>query len=437
VVVIVGAPELSAAIGNLGQRIQPARIRWLIAGATALVFVALAGLRCFDLVTNRHYYSTADEAVFGAGLCSWFPQRAAEFVEREKLPGETLSTYAAGGYLAWKLGPQRRVYIDGRDTLYGPSHLARHSQLMFSPPDSLVWQQEVSRYNINTVVLALARADGLQPALLRNLCSSSLWRPVYLDERSAVFVRQSPENQQLIQRFPLDCAKTPLPAASASAKRGEAFNTWTNAAITLAALGRNPEALAAYQRALSIFSGSALLHRSYADLLFSMGRLDESEKEYLTAVALEPSADTWGALAHTYLQRGRISAGTEAMEHEVQFSPRSYLTLADLGYLYLNLKRPENALRAFERAARATPGSLRAADNGFFECKVAQGLAAAWDALGNLEKATAYQEEATKLQPDLPQPWLRLARLYQLQGRDQDANLARAHATKLQAHSDR
>jgi Flp pilus assembly protein TadD len=434
VVVVVGGSELWPSLVVLGQRIRLPQTRRLIAGIAAAGLVVLAGLRSFDLVTDRHYFATADEAVFGAGLCSWFPERAVEFIRRENVPPEILNTYAAGGFLTWTLGPQRRVYIDGRDTLYGPAHLARLSELTFSAPDSQAWLEETSRYNINTVILALARADGLQPALLRGLCNSPIWKPVYLDERSAVFVRQSPENAALIQQFPVNCATAPIPADSGGDPVSGIFNTWTNAAITLAALGRNAEAQKAYRLALGICPEAAFLHRYYGDLLFAMGRMDESEREYLTAIKLDPSADTWGALASSYLQRSRMLAAADAMEHEAQFSPRPFLTLNDLGYLYLSLNEPEQALKAFDHAARTTPGALQAADNGFFEFKVAQGQSAAWDALGNLEKATVYQEKAANLQPNVPQPWRRLAQLYEKTGRTADAARAREHAAGLQSH---
>ena len=430
VVVVAGGPELAAILSSLGKYISAKGWRWAFASAAAIALVALAVLRSFDLVTNRHYYATADEAVFGAGLCSWFPERAVESIQRESLPGEILNTYAAGGFLTWTLGPERLVYIDGRDTLYGPPRLARHSELMFSSPDSPAWQEEASRYNINTVIIALARYDGLKPALLQGLCDSGIWAPVFLDEKSAVFLRRSPQNEALIQRFAVDCARAAVPALGGESG-AEAFNTWTNAGITLTALGRNSEALAAYQRAFAIYPDSAFLHRNYADLLFAMGNMAGSEQEYLKAVALDPSADSWSALAHSYLQRSRMSAGADAMEHEAEFSPRPYLILDELGYLYLELHQPEKALRAFNRAAGSTPKALKAADNGFFEFKVAQGQSAAWNALGDLDKATAYQEQAAKLQPNVPQPWRRLASLYELQGRSADAARVRQRAAEL------
>ena len=150
------------------------------------------------------------------GLCSWFPARAAEFLRRENPPGEILNTYAAGGFLSWSLGPERHVYIDGRDTLYGPPHLARLTELEFGSLDSAAWQEEVSKYNINTVVLALTQYDGVPPALLFHLCNSKTWSPVYLDELSAVFVRRTPANHAFIERFPVNCAIASLPAPPAN-----------------------------------------------------------------------------------------------------------------------------------------------------------------------------------------------------------------------------
>jgi tetratricopeptide (TPR) repeat protein len=125
-------------------------------------------------------------------------------------------------------------------------------------------------------------------------------------------------------------------------------------------------------------------------------------------------------------------SAADALEHKADFSARPYLTWQDLGYLYLQLNQPENAVKALDRAAAATPKALRAADHGFFEFKVAQGRAAAWSALGDVERATAYQEQAADLEPNVPQPWRRLAQMYQQQGRTADALRARQHATAVE-----
>src|SRR5579863_5540664 len=108
-------------------------------------------------------------------------------------------------------------------------------------PDSSAWQTEVSRYGINTILMSYG--DGMEQAL-RNFCASNLWRPVYLDEVSAVFVRRSPETETLIQRFPVNCATAPLPASTDFHSKVEEFAAWINAAGVLQVLGRDAEALA-------------------------------------------------------------------------------------------------------------------------------------------------------------------------------------------------
>ena len=162
-----------------------------------------------------------------------------------------------------------------------------------------------------------------------------------------------------------------------------------------------------------------------------MGLVNESEPEYLAAVALEPSAATWAALAQFYRKRGRIPAAIDAMKQEAQLSKRPYFTLANLGFLFLDLHQPENAINAFDEAARSAPAGVNPADNGFFDFRVAQGRSGAWEAIGDLQKATLYQEEAIRLGPDVPWPWRRLAKFYEQEGRKEDADRARKHAESL------
>jgi len=433
IVVVVGGPVLSWAIEGVGSRIQPARLQFLAATAAVALLAGLAALRCFDLATNRYYFGS-DEASFGAGLSRAFPAPAVEFIQREKLPGEIFNTYDVGGYLTWALGPERLVYIDGRDTLFGVSRMQRSSMLLLSPPDSVAWETEVTRYNINTVLLSFGGYyNGPKLQRLKDLCESKQWSPVYLDEGSAVFVRRTPQTEDLVRRFPVDCATAPLPHPAAGGDRAEAFSAWKSAAITLAGLGRNPEALAATDKALAIYQGNPLLRWNRAEVLFAMGRLNESEQDYLATIAMAPSAFAWSSLAESYLKRGRIAAGTDAMRHAAEFSDRPYLTLTDLAYIYLDTGQPHEALQALDEALQQAPSTIDAADGGYFHFRVAQGRSGAWGALGDINRATSYQEEAVKFLPNAAGAWQRLAQLYQLQKRPEDAKRAEEQAARVAA----
>jgi len=433
VAVVVGGSVVSGLMPQVSSWIAKPRRRLILAtGLTALV-VILASVRSFDLVTNRYYLGTVEESTFGAGLGWWFPQRAAAFIEREKLPGEVFNIYTQGGYLSWRLGPERRDYIDGRGIPFGPGRIEREIQLRQSPPDSPIWEEEVSRYNINTVVLPVARYQGVEFIRLPDFCNSQAWQLVYLDEIAAVFVRRSPETQPLIQRFPLNCATAPMPAQPPGDTRAQAFNTWANAAAVLEAVGRNAEAMAATDQGLCIFPNSAFLHWIRAKLLFAEGRFDESEKEYLAAIAISPSDATWDALANSYRKRGRIAAAIDAEEHAAHLSSTPWSSWLKVGYLYLNNRQPDSALTAFDQAVRSTVWNLKPADNGRFDFSIAEARSKAWLALGEMDKATTYQEQAAALRPDDSQAWRQLANVYEISGRIADAGRARQHAVSIEA----
>ncbi|MGA7461276.1 MAG: tetratricopeptide repeat protein, partial [Candidatus Korobacteraceae bacterium] len=67
-----------------------------------------------------------------------------------------------------------------------------------------------------------------------------------------------------------------------------------------------------------------------------------------------------------------------------------------------------------------------------FSFDLAQARAAAYMALGNIPQATLFEEQAVKLDPDAPDAWVHLARLYQRGGRLADQQLAERRASALQ-----
>ncbi len=437
VVVIVGGQNLAAALDRIGSWIRLPRLRTAFAGIAVMLLAMLTYSRSADLVTNRFYFGADPHlATFGAGLSWWFPRRAAEFIESQHLPGQVFNTYDEGGYLTWQLGPERRDYIDGRDTLFGQKRVELERQLLASPPDSPLWKEETSRYNINTILLS--RGDGIDHGQLKKLCASNTWQPVYLDEVSAVFVRRMPQTETLILRYGVDCTTAPLPAETDFSSRAQEFAAWSNAAGVLAVLGRNPEALHAADKALAMFPGSVSTRLVRAAALGGLNRLPEAEKELLTAVALSPSAYTWSDLGEFYRHEGRGTEAIAALKKAVELQADPHQTLLELGYYALSAGHPEDALKALDQAERfASSDEKKTSGRGSFAYKLATGRAEAWKQMGDAKRAAAFQEEAVKLAPDAPQPWLNLAAIYELQGRSADADRAKARAASLAENQNR
>ena len=437
VAVILGGQNLSWALNRLGGYVRAPRWRTAFAGVAVVVLAMLTYSRSADLVSNRHYFGTVpDLATFGAGLSWWFPQRATEFIARENLPGNIFNSYDEGGFVAWSLGPERLDYIDGRDTLFGLERVHRHRELLESPPTSPIWDEEARRFNINTILFS--RGDGMEHGHLRDFCASDVWRPVYLDEVSAVFVRRTPQTESLIRRLAIDCATAPLPAETVFKSHADEFAAYLNAAGVLELLGRNLEALDASDRALAMFPDSVSAHLVRAGALGGMGRRAEAERELLTANALSPTEYTWSDLANFYRSAGRGSDAIAAMKEASERQANPELTLMQVGYYSLAMGHPDDALEAFDQAMHnATKDEKNSSGRGSFAYNVTSGRAQAWSRIGDTKKAVFYQEQAVQLAPNTPQPWLNLAEIYESQGRSADADRAKARAASLTENQSR
>jgi hypothetical protein len=323
VVVVIAGSVLTAALEALVVRLgrgagatADTRIRSILAAGAACFVVLLVCVWSADVVSGRTYLDKTSVVSFGTGLGWWFPEGGAAFVERENLPGRLFNSYNEGGFVMWRLGLGYRNYIDGRAIPFGAGLLEHNLKLMSSPPESLEWQREAERYGITTIFVPLGRYYALDSfPMLDQFCASNTWRPVYLDEVSAVFVRRRPETEDLIQRLQIDCATAPVPASVPADDGTQAFNQWANAAAVLNALGRTREAFAATTRALAIFPESAFVHFTRGDLLQQAGNVREAERQYLIAEALEPNDVCWARLAALYRQEGRFPEATQAWSH--------------------------------------------------------------------------------------------------------------------------
>jgi len=434
VVVIVGGAVLTPFLYSLKDKVTDRRLRLLIPLAAALPLIVLAATRVTNVVTDRTYLSGTNLVSFGTGQSWWFPEAAAAFVERENLPGEIFSAGGEGAFMAFRLGPKYKNYIDGRAIPFGTELMLRSTWLKATAPDSPQWKQEAERYNINVILLTIGRFGALQFfPVLKQFCESDLWRPVYLDEVSVVFLRRRPETEALIRRLQVDCSTAPLPAVLPAATGTKAFNQWANAASVLRALGRGPEALTAANKALAIFPNSGYMYFLRGHMFQESGRLQEAQEDYVLATELEPNlVAPWSALAAFYQDTGQLPPAIDAWEHAAGVSRWPWDPLVSLGYANLQARRPKKALAAFDAAANSLPVRYELMVDNRVLANIAHGRARSWYYLGDLRRAISFDEQAARLLPDADL-WLQLADLYDRAGRTADANRTRAQVLALSA----
>jgi tetratricopeptide (TPR) repeat protein len=360
---------------------------------------------------------------------------------RERLPGNVFNDYNMGGYLTWRIGPEYPDYVDGRAYPFGAAMLFHQDFMMRQAPDSADWQREADQYHINTIMVSVAHYGGLAKFPLPRFCQSQAWRPVYLDEVAAIFVRNRPENAEWLNRLQIDCATIPInPPAIMGAgpwlqRIGDRYNAYANAGAVLYVLGRNADALKNLQSADSIFPGDSNLHLNMGELFQANNLLDQAEQEYRTAVLLRPTEVPWDALGRMYVAERRYDNAAQAFSHAAELSYQPYERYLTLAEVYVLMERPEDALKEFAHAVRLSPYASNSQEGAPFYSRVASGRARAWliQSTAGVDRAVEFQKQAVELTPLDPMRWTQLADLYKLQGRTELSQQANQHALELRS----
>jgi len=106
-----------------------------------------------------------------------FPVRAANFLPAT---GRVFTKDQWGGYLIYRFGGERKVFIDGRSDFYGQSFLQTYAEVADVKPG---WQSVLKQYDVQVVLIpvdhALASALQLSPE----------WKRLYTDSMATIFQR--------------------------------------------------------------------------------------------------------------------------------------------------------------------------------------------------------------------------------------------------------
>lgn len=420
------SPAESRAPGARG----PLRVPSALAAA-CLVFVSLvAVIRIADFVSNRTYVVFQADSRFGAGESSWFPERAAAFIQRERLPGNIFEEFALGGFAAWRLGPQYPDFIDGRADHLDPGLLVSEHGLLSHHPDSPVWREAAEHWGINVLLISEAGTRSVDRQNALAYCQSSLWRPIYMDEVSLVLLRDVPANQAWLDRLQLDCRTQPL-VAPVSARRKDQYDFDLHAGGLYFALGRDREAETALLRAAELYPEDPNAQLWLAQLYQRERRFDKAEAAYQASLARNQSDKTWYELGRFYAMTGRLPEAATAFDHAAKLSVTPFIPYLALGQIDVALDRPQQALKEFDAAEASSPyrqGTQALASELYGQ--MAAGRAQANRLLGRYPEAIQFQREAVRLDPNA-RHWNQLADLLAAAGQMEESGQARQRARDL------
>lgn len=131
-------------------------------------------------------------------------------------------------------------------------------------------------------------------------------------------------------------------------------------AMELTKAGRLDEAEAAYKEVLARDGSVVEAHYNLGSIYLGRKDLAAAETEFQKVVELRPQSEqAYSALSRVYEQKGDPGRAIEVMEKGVAVKPDDPVMQFDLGVLYFNARRTEEAERTFRKVEALDPQNFR------------------------------------------------------------------------------
>lgn len=169
------------------------------------MFARTMTMACYAL--PFFFLSSSLKLPFPNELVKWraFPVGACRFVEDQNIHGTMYNWYETGGYIAWALGPERKIYMDGRYLFHPLLAQERPPKLINVEGLTRHWQRLFLRYNVDYAIVSYPgyyrSSQGALFSPLNVMFPPSAWALVYWDDASLVFLKRTPAHRDLIRQF--------------------------------------------------------------------------------------------------------------------------------------------------------------------------------------------------------------------------------------------
>lgn len=161
-----------------------------------LAFI-LSAVYIFSGIPAFARYEFRENSIFAA------PKGAADFLNSQKIYGNMFNEYGFGGYLIWRLYPDKKVFIDGRN-LENDAYGEYSAIITASSEQNRLWTDLLKKHGITYVVLPPLTPRGEIYPIVEKLINSNEWVLIYRDHLALVFVENDGNNEQLIRKFAED-----------------------------------------------------------------------------------------------------------------------------------------------------------------------------------------------------------------------------------------
>jgi hypothetical protein len=121
------------------------------------------------------------------------PVDAVQFLKNQKIEVRVFNSYVFGSYIIYAAWPQIEVFIDGRADMYNNQQTEEYLKVARVKRG---WEDVLKKYDITWIIY------NNESALSSVLLERDDWRLIYSDRVANIFVKKTPENQPLINKYP-------------------------------------------------------------------------------------------------------------------------------------------------------------------------------------------------------------------------------------------
>ncbi|MCX5702967.1 MAG: tetratricopeptide repeat protein, partial [Candidatus Omnitrophica bacterium] len=250
-----------------------------------------------------------------------YPDKAIDFLSKNELPGNIFNQFNYGSYLIYRLYPKKRVFIDGRTELYGEDFFKKYQKIIYLSEKTI--NSSFERYDINTVLIC-GKALDTGNLLIYFFNKPGEWALVYFDEDSVIFLKNTPRNKKLIDKFKID------------------LKTWQVPKANLNKIGMR-----------RIFPEPYLLR---AWMFYFLDLNEQAINEAREALKIQPSSpDAYNIIGRIYIKQKLFDRAFETLRLARIYEPDYKETLISLGSLYKETGKNDKALETYKKLIKLNP----------------------------------------------------------------------------------
>lgn len=289
------------------------------------IILFIASIMYVTYMSQKGVYNFSERGLGAASLS----EEGINFFKENKLTGPIFNDADIGSYLIHYLYPKEKVFSDNR---FGDAYSKEFWDEIYIPSfvDESAWQENLAKYKFNVIFLyQYDNGPGVRQFMYNRL-SDPDWAFVYGDTYSIIFVKNTPENQEVINKYHI----TPQNA---------------------------------YERMAFLLDSEIEEDRiAGADIFNLLGRVDLSRNVFLDVVLNRPNnPKIWMIMGEWELSIERLEnslLGMMYLEKAISLGQKTPEAYSFLGLAYYKLGKFEHAIQVLEKALNINPDREDAKD---------------------------------------------------------------------------